>query len=117
MNYFFKKNLNFFLIFLFFSACQIKQKNEIPYLKDDKMIDVLIDIQLAEATVSNSVNQVKDSLLPIYYSYIFKKYDISDTVYRYNLTKLTSNPKRMNYIFEKVTEKLNKKEAESRTNN
>ncbi len=107
-----QKLIALFLIFSCGWACQLKTsdtpKSEI--IDDATMVKILVDVHIAEAAVSNLTGVEKDSILEVYYQYLFKKYNISDTIYRQNMTLLTTNPEKMLNVYQKVMADINKDE-------
>ncbi|HMZ90546.1 MAG TPA: DUF4296 domain-containing protein [Chitinophagales bacterium] len=83
----------------------------------DSMINILTDIQLAEAYVNEmrSDSIPKEDRLKQYYSEIFSMHHIDGTSYKRSYDYYVGNPILMNHIYVKVTEKLNLMESEHAT--
>jgi len=104
------------LIFLSIYSCDDpvveKPKKLIPR---EKMIEMLTDIHIAEATYSNRKNQ--DSLLQnskpadFYYS-VLKKHNVTDTVFEKSYIFYASNPKNFEKMYRQVMNNLNEMEQE-----
>jgi len=106
----------FTVIFLSIFSCDDpaveKPKKLIPR---EKMIEMLTDIHIAEATYSNLKNQ--DNLLrnsnpaDFYYS-VLKKHNVTDTVFEKSYIYYASNPKIFEKMYRQVMNNLNEMEPE-----
>lgn len=85
-------------------------------LKVETMIEVMTDIHLAEAWVIEQKNDsiANDVKLESYYAGIYSNYGISAQHYKSSFTYYAQHPALMNYIYIKVTEKLNLLESQNR---
>ncbi|MBK7038515.1 MAG: DUF4296 domain-containing protein [Bacteroidetes bacterium] len=118
------------LIFMLFAAgilssCKPKSDLEIrdlmmqnvpdSVLPIENMIIVLTDIQLAESWVNiNKTDTIpKDERLKIYYAQIFDIHETNVRKYQSSYNYYANEPVLMNYIYQKVTEKLNLLESEN----
>lgn len=96
-------------VFLAFVAC-----DDVPFEKPDnlvkekKMIDMLVDIHIAEATYSHvrydSIMQNTTSA-DFYYS-ILDKYEVPDSVFEKSFVFYASTPKHFEKMYRKVMSKL-----------
>lgn len=83
-------------------------------IKKDKMVDMLVDMHLAEATYEHLR---PDTALPhitsvnFYYS-ILDKYQVPDSVFEQSFVYYASMPKEFEKIYRKVTSRLSEKEQE-----
>lgn len=103
-----------FIIFLVLS-CNLG-KNEIPgnILPKNKMIPILIDIHIAEASVQengvvgdSAIQKAKD-----YYAYIYKLHDVTAEQFEVSFDYYCRNLSLMNEIYDKMIEELSKKEGQ-----
>lgn len=78
------------------------------------MIEVLVDIHLADATLSIANLKINrdTSEIELYYGDVLKKYRITQNQIENSLKYYTSRPKEFEKIYEKVSEKLAKMESE-----
>ena len=78
-----------FSLFFFFS-CDSENKRPVPtvLLTEPQMVDVLMDVQVMEATISykKNVNQKTEYLKTRGYDTIFSHYGITDSIFKENLT-------------------------------
>ncbi len=101
------------ILFLTTISCS---NNEANYKIIDKnnMVDVLVDIHLADATLSIANLKINrdTSDIELYYNDIFLKHHITQHQFENSLTYYTSRPKEFEKIYEKVSEKLAKMESD-----
>lgn len=99
-------------VFLFFSC-----KEEIKSgLSDEKMVNVLTDLHLAEASMLTLNKRLKDSIHVVYYEQVFKIHEVNDSLFFEELEILRKSPKRVEEIYTKVIdniEQLDLKEEET----
>jgi hypothetical protein len=87
-----------------------EQKEPIPdnVLKPDKMVSVMTDIHLIEATLSTS-NLPRDSSLFVFSLYkkdLYKKHGINDSIYKLSFDYYTSHPDLIDKIYERTIDSL-----------
>lgn len=98
-----------------FIACD-KEAIEKPHhlIKEKQMINMLVDIHLAEATYikmqGDSIVR-KSSSANFYYS-VLAKYDVSDSVFEKSFIYYASNPKNFEKMYREVMNKLSESEQE-----
>ena len=84
------KGLFLFLVLFFLVSCDSENKRPVPtvLLTEPQMVDVLMDVQIMEATISykKNVNQKTEYLKTIGYDTIFSHYGITDSIFKENLT-------------------------------
>ena len=113
-----KRTLSIILpaIFLLILSCEkpIIEKPE-NLIKEDKMVEMLTDIHLAEATFSNRRYQdtllSKSSSANFYYS-VLDKYQIPDSVFEKSFIFYASQPKKFEKMYRQVMNKINEMEQE-----
>ena len=95
---------------LFFGfGCQQAKRQAIP---EKKMIDILIDVHLIEASLLGYSNEQKDSLTQLYYHQIYEIHSISEEEFLSEIKYLKRHPKYLGQIYEQVLEEIDKREAE-----
>jgi len=111
---------NIFIIILFilvaFVSCEEPPAEKPKHLiKENQMIDMMVDVHLAQATYNNRHRQ--DSLLTqttatdFYYS-VLDKYNVPDSVFEKSFIYYASNPKKFEKMYREVTNKLNEMQQE-----
>ena len=97
-----------------FTACNettvIPKKIE-PDIPQEKMIQILKDVHLAEAVSQSERTNVKDSLLAIYYDDIYRIHNITKEDLERNLKLWMSDAEVTDKLYEKVIEELSKEES------
>jgi len=89
-----------------FSFC--KDKKQSFRIKEDGLIEVLSDIQIASSSINLTTPELKDSLLQIYTKQILLKRKLDHKDLEHDLELLQGNPEESFRIFEKVEERVNK---------
>ena len=88
---------------------------EIPVpLSEDKVIDVLIDIHMAESMLDKLPVADQDTVGHVYYRMIFREHGVSQDDFDRSMAVLREDPVRLNAIYEQILEKLNVLEASER---
>ncbi len=105
-----KKSLIIFPCFLFvLTGCR---KTEGPVIPLEKMVDILIDVHLVEASLLGYSDEMKDSLSQLYYNQIYEIHSISKDSFLIEMDYLKHHPDYMGHVYEKVMEEIDKREAE-----
>ena len=105
-----------FILALIVSCRQQKETPPAYVLPIEKMVPLMIDIHLVEAAIS-SKNIARDSSVLLYSLYekdVFKKHNISDSIYRKNFDYYTSHPAMMDKLYEMVVDSLSLREEQKR---
>lgn len=100
------------LCYICFIACS-KDKTALP-IESDKMVDILVDVHLAEAAMQESTLMNKDSVGRVYYQKIFNLYGITEADFNKSMFLIRQNPEKLEAIYKEVIETLDKKETEIR---
>ena len=103
------------MISTIFTACNdttVSPKKIEPDIPQDKMIQILKDIHLAEAIAQSERIHIKDSLLAIYYDDIYRIHNITKEDLERNIELWMSDAKVTDKLYEKVIEELSKEESE-----
>lgn len=111
-----KKYLIAIILITMYSCSWVKNKEE-NIIEEKQFVDLLIDIHLADAVVSNEgYKLINDSVkLDLYYDYVLKKHNISRNKFKQTVIYYTKKPNEYNKIYEQVLEKLSKQEEEVKT--
>ncbi|MBK7410777.1 MAG: DUF4296 domain-containing protein [Saprospirales bacterium] len=96
---------------LFLVSCKDKPTCTLP---DDRLIQVLVDIQIAEAAAQSLVQPVKDSVLAGYYQQVFVIHKVEEDQFRNCYEELQNDPDRMTDVYNRVLEELSRMEAQSK---
>lgn len=80
-----------------------------PLVKEKKMIEMLVDIHLAEATFNHMRNDsiVKNSSSANFYYSVLAKYEVPDSVFEKSFIYYASSPKDFEEMYREVMSKLN----------
>jgi len=111
-----KKNFLILIIVLAFLSCS-KPPVEKPdnLIREEKMIDLLVDIHLAEATFNNRRHRdtlvEKSSSANFYYS-ILDKHQVPDSVFERSFVFYASQPRKFERMYRQAMNKLNEMEQE-----
>lgn len=84
-------------------------------LEEDKMVDIIVDLRLADAAVYiNSNTPPRDKAKD--WAFIMKKYGIQDSVFRKSHDYYAEHPDEAVAIYEKVIDKLSEMVADNQDN-
>lgn len=84
-----KKALLLLFVICFLFSCDSEKKRPAPavFLSESQMVDILMDVQLMEATIGYKKNaNQKTEYLKQYYDTVFAHYGIADSVFKENMT-------------------------------
>jgi len=98
------------LIVSIFVSCETDVIEKPEHLvKEKKMIDMLVDIHLAEATFNHLRNDsiVKKSSSANFYYSVLAKYEVPDSVFERSFMYYASSPKNFEVMYREVMNKLN----------
>ena len=90
------------------TSCEEERKCR---LGEEKLVEVLSDIQIAESAAQSLTGTVKDSVLQSYYGQILEIQGISREEFEICFRELQNDPERMNLLYDKVIEELNLQDA------
>lgn len=93
-------------------ACKqhVEQPNNL--LSEEKMIEVIVDVQLAETIVKLRLNQ-KDSIAPeMFYQSVYDKHDITGEVFNENLKFYAQQPEKLETFYTEAINQLSEKQAQ-----
>lgn len=97
------------IVILFWTGC--KEANVALPLSEAELVAVLTDAHIAEAAMQALPNAKKDSMSNIYYDQIFKIHGIEEKDFRTSLELISQQPLKMEEIYSKVLEELDRKKA------
>ncbi|MBK7871395.1 MAG: DUF4296 domain-containing protein [Saprospiraceae bacterium] len=97
-------------IILFVAACT--PRNERLPIDEPKLVAILVDVHLAEAAMQEMPSIIQDSVGRIYYNQIFRIHQVSEADFNKTIYLLKMNPAKMESVYKKVSETLDKKVEE-----
>lgn len=98
--------------FIFFVSCGEK---EIPIpLSEEKLVDVMIDMHIAESMIEKLPVSDRDTVGHVYYRMIYREHEVSQEDFDESIKVLREDPERLNAIYVLVMEQLNVLEATER---
>jgi hypothetical protein len=101
------------IFFLLLTACIKEEKTPPNILSQEKMVDVLIDIHIAEAKANRVSLRSYDSIQAYYKKLetdVFKKHQVDSAVYRKSFIYYLDHMKQMDEIYSTVIDSLNVRE-------
>jgi len=103
--------------FISISSCnQFKEKKEIPkeLIPKEQFIDIMVDVRMAETSIRQKISRGSNATesTDYYYSYIFKKHEVTPSQFDISLKYYSENIKEMQDINIKVVEILTQMESE-----
>lgn len=104
--------LLFMVILSLVTACR-EEAIPIP-LSEEKIIDVLIDLHMAESMINKLPLTDRDSVGHVYYRMIYREHGVAKESFDESIDILREDPIRLNAIYEQILEKLNVLEATER---
>lgn len=115
-----KRLIPFYLIALFaVSACSSGNTTSTAkpdwVLDEDKMVDIIVDMRIADAAVYSNTNKPpRDKKKD--WAFIMKKHHVSDSVFRKSHDYYSEHPDEAEKIYERVIDKLNEMVADNQDN-
>ncbi|PIF06079.1 MAG: hypothetical protein CSA36_03515 [Draconibacterium sp.] len=107
--------LFFLLLTIILAACE-KSAFDKPkeLVKKNKMIDMLVDIHIAEATFDQLQHEsiLKNTSSSVFYYSVLEKYEVPDSVFEKSFVYYASRPKEFERMYREVMNKLSEKEQE-----
>jgi hypothetical protein len=116
----FQEMRNIFIILLFILialvSCEEPPVEKPKHLiKENKMIDMMADVHLAQATFTNRHNAdslIKHTTATDFYYSVLNKYHVPDSVFEKSFIYYASSPKKFEKMYRKVMNKLSEMEQE-----
>lgn len=94
-----------------FMGCQGSPK-EMP-VKGEELIDLLVDIHVAEAAIQDLYGQTKDSVGRVYYQQVFHMHEIDSAIFDTTMAVLRRNPDYASRVYQQVMRVIEEKQAET----
>ena len=94
------------LVLLLGFGCSKAEVEEAPLIPDEKMINILVDLHIAESAILSANKSQKDSIGSLYFAQVFEMHGIQDSLFYKNLNLISKNPNRTEAIYEKVVEQI-----------
>jgi Domain of unknown function (DUF4296) len=108
------QTLRFCILFLLFAvslvACTVKKYDAELTISEKKMVNILLDLHVAEGAAGTLSGTVKDSISQIYYQQICDIYHISPTELHQNMEIMRSDPKLTFFLYTQVIDSLKSKD-------
>jgi len=86
-----------------FMGCKEEIK---PTLSDEKLVNVLTDLHLAEASMLTLNKKLKDSMHVIYYEQVFEIHQVQDSIFFKDLEIIRKDPKKVEELYTRVIDNL-----------
>lgn len=103
-----------FIVFALESCDKTPFEKPNPLIKEKQMIDMLVDVHLADAAFTIMRNDslvIKSSSTDFYYS-VLEKYQVPDSIFEKSFVYYASNPKKFEKMYREVMNKLSKMELQ-----
>lgn len=100
------------LIIVSLISCKEEEKIPADILDEAQMIDVLVEMELAQATMK--FEMITDMAKPNYkgkFSEVYQKFDISEEQFHLNLDYYCAEPLKMKNLYENVIVELSERQA------
>lgn len=97
-------------VFFFFYSCSV-QDGERPANSDEKLAQIMADLNVAEAATNGLTGYTKDSLMRVYYSQVFEIQGVSQEIYEKDLRIVSADLPRLQRLVIQATELLEKRAA------
>ncbi|MFK7979705.1 MAG: DUF4296 domain-containing protein [Saprospiraceae bacterium] len=95
-----------FALFVDVSSCT---KEATPYqLTDEKLTNIITDIHISESATQHLSLSLRDSMVQVYLDQILEINEVSKAVFEPEYQQLKRDPKKLQLIYGKVIERLNK---------
>lgn len=109
------RNISVVFLMILLQSCSTSQV-EIPsgVIPHDKMVQVLADVQIAEATIlyKSGKGDIGEAKAPAYYQYIFTRNKITEKQFRESFRFYLEQEELMNQLYEEVINEISKRQAE-----
>lgn len=97
------------LVFIFLIKMTSCTKEETPYqLSDEKLTNIITDIHISESAAQHLSLGFRDSMALVYLDQILEIHEVSKAIFEPEYQKLKRDPKKLQLIYGKVIERLNK---------
>lgn len=108
------KKILFLLLILsiWITGCGKEKPHALP-VSEEKMVQVLADVHLAEAALQSLYGNEKDSTAQVYYQQIYLIHNIDEEQFEKTMQLIRRQPETAEHIYGQVMEELSKREAEA----
>lgn len=103
--------LSSFLVLVGGAACKKDRKLTLP-IEQEKLVQVLCDIHVAEAALQALSEQQKDSVAAVYYEQIYTLYGINAEQFKQTIRTLEKQPAALQQLYQIVMDTLARRETE-----
>lgn len=102
----FKVVLVFLIVTFTVLACSDQNKQRGYKIEKEKLIEIIIDHQVAKAAAFKYPVNLRDSISKVYYQQIYTIHDVDQYVFEHDLNKLESDPAYYKEIYDAVNHKI-----------
>lgn len=88
---------------ILFASCQVKTPNDI--IQPDKMEALLYDYHIVQA-MGSDINSDQEFHVKLYYEYVFKKHNVTKSVFDSSLVWYTRHPSNLTHIYSSLKKRL-----------
>ena len=81
-------------------------------MEEEKLVNLLVDLHVAEAAANNLHGTLKDSVINVYYNQVFTIHDIDSVKFDQVYNQLEAQPELHLYVYELVINEIGRREAE-----
>lgn len=100
----------FTLCVMIVMSCHSKAK-EMP-IDENKLINILVDVHVAEAAMQEYASPKKDSIGKVYYQEIFSLHHVTEEAFIKSMYLLRQDPEEMETVYKAVVAELERREKE-----
>ena len=100
------QGLLFLVLLVEMSSCT--KEETIYQLTDEKLINIIADIHISESATQHLSLSLRDSMVQVYLDQILEIHEVSRDVFEPEYQQLKRDPKKLQLIYGKVIERLNK---------
>ncbi|MCB0560138.1 MAG: DUF4296 domain-containing protein [Lewinellaceae bacterium] len=93
------------------SLVSCSQKPPALAIDEDKLVEVLIDVHIAEAAVQSLRGATKDSVINAYYDQIFEIHGLSREEFVTTMEILRTDPKRTEELYSKIMAEMERQDV------
>ena len=106
------KNLAFCLLLLTACTAPPDYDRTTPDIGVEQMAQIMADVHIAEAGISNFGAGERDTIAATLYGYIYDIHEVPESTYYANLQLYNNQPERLNLLYARVMEILGERKAE-----
>lgn len=107
-----RKLLFALLIWTGFTACS---EEWVWPMEEPELVNLLVDLHIAEAAANNLHGTQKDSIIQLYYHQVYQIHGVDSASFDRIYNQLEAQPTLFEHVYEEVVEEIGRREAE-RTN-